>query len=116
MSQLEAIRFVQYDGEIQPYTGLHRPRLTVEVMLSSGRSRRVCSRIGDPTGDGHVFAAEGTSSSGPVFLLPAAAWDALIQSGREVQPTSGECLRAGTLINDGVVRTATWERLSCFRS
>jgi hypothetical protein len=76
---------VQYDGEIQPYTGLYRPRLTVEVMLSSAEPTRVI-RIGDPTGDGHVFAAEGTSSSGPVFLLPAAAWDALIQSGEKFSP------------------------------
>lgn len=85
IARLEAIRFVQYDGEIQPYTGLYRPRLTVEVMLSSAEPTRVL-RIGDPTGDGHVFAAEGTSSSGPVFLLPAAAWDALIQSGERYNP------------------------------
>ena len=79
------IRFVQYDGEIQPYTGLYRPRLTVEVMLSSAEPTRV-RQIGDPTGDGHVFAAEGTSGSGPVFLLPAGAWDALIQSGERFNP------------------------------
>ena len=42
--------------------------------------------IGYPTGDGHVFAAAGTSGSGPVFLLPAAAWDALIQSGERFSP------------------------------
>ena len=38
-------------------------------------------KIGYPTNDGHVFAAAGTSGSGPVFLLPAMAWDALISSG-----------------------------------
>jgi Domain of unknown function (DUF4340) len=85
ISQLEAIRFVQYEGEIQPYTGLYRPRLTVEVMLSSVEPPRVV-KIGDPTGDGHVFAAVGTSNSGPVFLLQAGAWDALIQSGEKFSP------------------------------
>ena len=70
LSQLEAVRFVQYDGEIPPYTGLHRPRLTVEVMLSAVEPTRVL-RIGYPTNEGHVFAAEGTSGTGPVFLLPA---------------------------------------------
>ena len=63
LSQLEAVRFVQYDGEIPPYTGLHRPRLTVEVMLSAAEPTRVL-RIGYPTNEGHVFAAEGTSGSG----------------------------------------------------
>ena len=85
VSQLEAVRFAQYDGEIQPYTGLHRPRLTVEVMLSAAEPSRVL-KIGYPTGDGFVFAAEGTSGSGPVFLLPAAAWDELVRSGERFDP------------------------------
>jgi hypothetical protein len=85
MAHLESLRFVQYDGEIQPFTGLHRPRLTIEVMLSAAEPLRVL-KIGYPTGDGHVMAAEGTSGSGPVFLLPAAAWDALVQSGERFDP------------------------------
>jgi Domain of unknown function (DUF4340) len=85
MSQLEAYRFVQYDGEIQPYTGLLHPRLTVEVVLSPPEPTRTL-RIGAPTGDGNVFAAEGTSSAGPVFLLPVAAWQALIESGERFDP------------------------------
>jgi Domain of unknown function (DUF4340) len=85
LSQLETTRFVQYDGAIEPYTGLHRPRLTAEVMLSAAEPTRVL-RIGYPTNDGHVFAAEGTSGAGPVFLLPGAAWDALIQSGERFAP------------------------------
>jgi Domain of unknown function (DUF4340) len=85
LSQLEAIRFVQYDGEIPLYTGLHNPRLTVEVVLSAVEPTRVL-RIGYPTNEGHVFAAEGTSGAGPVFLLPAGAWDALIQSGERFNP------------------------------
>jgi hypothetical protein len=36
-------------------------------------------RIGETYG-GLVVAAVGTADSGPVFLLPAAAWNALIPS------------------------------------
>jgi hypothetical protein len=80
LSQLETPRFVQYEGEIPPFTGLHRPRLTVEVQLGPDEPPRVL-RIGESTNEGSVFAAAGTSGSGPVFLLPAMAWDALISSG-----------------------------------
>jgi hypothetical protein len=85
LSQLETPRFLQYDGEIPPVTGLLRPRLTVEVELGSPAATRVI-RIGYPTNDGYVFAAEGTSSSGPVFLLTNVAWDALIASGERFNP------------------------------
>jgi hypothetical protein len=85
LSQLETPRFVQYDGEIPPVTGLLRPRLTVEVELGSQAATRVI-RIGYPTNDGYVFAAEGTSSSGPIFLLTNVAWDALIASGERFNP------------------------------
>ena len=76
---------MQYDGEIPPATGLLRPRLTVKVELGSPASPRVL-RIGYPTNDGYVFATEGTSSSGPVFLLTGMAWDALIASGERFDP------------------------------
>jgi hypothetical protein len=85
LSQLETLRFVQYDGEIPPATGLLRPRLTVQVELGSPAAARVL-RIGYPTNDGYVFAAEGTASSGPVFLLTGVAWDALIASGERFNP------------------------------
>ena len=65
LAHLETVRFVQYDGEIQPYTGLLRPRLTVEVMLGAAEPARVL-KIGYPTrGDG--FAATGLRPAG--FLL-----------------------------------------------
>ena len=85
MSALQAIKFVQYDGPIEPSTGLIRPRLTAEVMLSGAEPLRTL-RIGYSRPDGHIFAAEGTSGSGPVFLLPSAAWDALIESGERLPP------------------------------
>jgi hypothetical protein len=91
MSHLESPRFVQYDGELKPFTGLNRPRLTVEVMLSTPEPPRVL-KIGYATGDGYVFAAEGTSGSGPIFLLPAAAWEALIRSGERFDPLPANVL------------------------
>ena len=36
-------------------------------------------RIGNAQGE-MVFAATGTSNEGPVFVLPATAWNALIES------------------------------------
>jgi hypothetical protein len=85
LSQLETLRFLQYDDEIPPGTGLLRPRLTVEVELGSPAATRVL-RIGYPAMDGFLYAAEGTSSSGPVFLLANLAWDALIASGERFDP------------------------------
>jgi hypothetical protein len=83
MSRLETIHYVQYDGAIPSYTGLTRPRLTVQVKLGSDEPDRVI-RIGYVTSSAFVFAAEGTAGAGPVFLLPAISWDALIQSGERL--------------------------------
>ncbi len=80
LSRLDAMRYYQYEGEIPVATGLNRPRLRVEVFLGSEPTPRVL-RIGFTTSLGYVVAAAGTADSGPVFALPAVAWDHLIQSG-----------------------------------
>jgi hypothetical protein len=85
LSHLETIRFIQYSGDIPPFTGLTRPRLVIEVGLGPKAPPRVL-KIGDSTPDGVVFAAEGSGSAGPVFILPAASWNALIQSGERFEP------------------------------
>jgi len=85
LSHLETIRYAQYSGDIQPFTGLTRPRLTVEVKLGPDAPPRML-RIGDSTHDGLVFAAEGRAPAGPVFLLPALSWNALIESGERFDP------------------------------
>jgi hypothetical protein len=86
LSHLETIRYVQYGGDIPPFTGLTRPRLVVEVALGRDSPSRVL-RIGDSTSNGGlVFAAEGSQRSGPVFVLPAVSWNALIQSGERFEP------------------------------
>jgi hypothetical protein len=85
MTQLQTERFVQYDGALPAFTGLHRPRLTVEVFLDSTEPDRLL-KIGYPASEGHVFATVGNSGSGPVFLLPAIAWNALIASGERFDP------------------------------
>jgi hypothetical protein len=85
MSRLETIRFVQYEGSILASTGLLRPRLVVEIDVGPKEPNRVL-RIGYSNADGTVFAATGTSESGPVFLLPAVSWDALIASGERFVP------------------------------
>ena len=82
MAQLQTTRFTQYEGPIPSYTGLLRPRLVVEVSLGQEETPRVL-RIGDTISE-MVFAAEGTARSGPVFFLPARAWDALIKSGERL--------------------------------
>jgi hypothetical protein len=85
LSHLETIHFVQYGGDIPPFTGLTRPRLTVSVNLGRDTQPRIL-RIGDATSSGLVFAAEGSGPTGPVFLLPAVSWNALIRSGERFEP------------------------------
>ncbi len=85
LSHLETVRFAQYNGEIPAYTGLLRPRFTVAVKVGANQPDRIL-RIGHPAAAGLVYAAEGTADSGPVFVLPAGAWDSLIQSGERLDP------------------------------
>src|SRR5438270_10384943 len=59
LSRLETLRFIQYEGEIPPQTGLAHPRLTVEVTLGAKGPTHVL-RIGSNTDDGNVCAATGT--------------------------------------------------------
>jgi hypothetical protein len=80
MSQLRTTRFYQYNGPIPSESGLEQPRLVLEVEVADGKPPRVV-RIGNSTTEGLAFAAAGTGPSGPVFFLPALAWDALIKSG-----------------------------------
>jgi hypothetical protein len=75
LAQLRATRFLQYAGPISPATGLLRPRLTVEVHWGDGPPSLL--RLGSDSGR-MLPAASGDADSGPVFLLPAAAWEALI--------------------------------------
>jgi hypothetical protein len=85
LSHLETVRFSQYEGEIPAYTGLLRPRLTVAVNLGATEPDRII-RVGHPAAEGVIYAAEGRALSGPVFLLPAGAWDSLIKSGERLNP------------------------------
>jgi hypothetical protein len=85
LSRLETLRFFQYEGSIPASTGILKPRLIVEVDLGPKEPNRVL-RIGYSNADHTVFAATGTSDSGPVFFLPAVAWDALIASGERFVP------------------------------
>jgi hypothetical protein len=78
IAQLRTPRFVQYDGAILPRTGLSRPRLTIELDMGEGKPP-LFLRLGQSQGP-LLLAAMGQSASGAVFTLPAAAWDALIQS------------------------------------
>jgi hypothetical protein len=84
LSQLHTTRFYQYEGSIPAGTGLLQPRLELELFPSGGKPPHVL-RIGASLREGQAFAASGTSSSGPVFFLPALAWDALIQSATPTQ-------------------------------
>jgi hypothetical protein len=77
LSQLHASRFVQYEGPIPADAGLTPPRLTVEVGFGPGKTPSAL-RLGAATDDGFILAATGEGTTGPVFLLPAAAWEALI--------------------------------------
>jgi hypothetical protein len=79
LAELRTVRFYQYQGPIPEGTGLLAPRLVLELGTGDGKPPHVL-RIGESLRDGLAFAATGTASSGPVFFLPAPAWEALIQS------------------------------------
>ncbi len=85
LSRLEAVRYAQYDGEIQPFTGLIHPRLTTTVKLGANEPDHIV-RIGHPAAPGLLYAAVGTARRGPVLLFPAGPWEALIQSGQRLAP------------------------------
>ena len=78
LAQLRTPRFFQYEGPIPAATGLSHPRLVLELQAADGKPLQLL-RIGETQG-GSVLAATGTASSGPVFSLPSAAWNALIQT------------------------------------
>ena len=84
LSQLHTTRFYQYEGPIPAGTGLLQPRLVLELFPADNKPPHVL-RLGASLREGQSFAASGTSSSGPVFFLPALAWDALIQSATPAQ-------------------------------
>ena len=85
LSHLETVQYAQYEGEIPAYTGLLRPRLAVTVKFDESQPDHIL-RIGHPAAPGLMYAARGTADSGPVFLLPAVSWDALIRSGERLAP------------------------------
>jgi hypothetical protein len=85
LSHLETLRYLQYDGEIPAHTGLHRPRLVIDVDLGKDEPARKL-RIGNTANGAVVFATGGTGDSGPVFVLPATSWDNLIKSGERYPP------------------------------
>ena len=93
LAHLETVQYAQYDGEIQPYTGLIHPRLTVAVKMGQGEPDRIL-RVGYPASPGLIYAALGTSPIGPVVLLPAVSWDAFIQSGQRLPPLPNDVFAA----------------------
>jgi hypothetical protein len=85
LADLHAARFVQYEGPIPASAGLAPPRLAVEVGFGPGKPPSVL-RLGAATDDGFVQAATGDGATGPVFLLPASAWEAMIEMGNGGPP------------------------------
>jgi hypothetical protein len=85
LSQLQTLRFIQYEGEIPVETGLLHPRLKVEVSLGAKDPIRIL-RIGQNADGGNVCAATGGGSSGPAFLLPGPSWNELIRSAERLVP------------------------------
>ena len=85
MSQLQTTRFIQYDGDLPPPTGLAHPRLRVEVTLGPKDPVQVL-RIGNNADEGDVCAATGDGPSGAAFFLPAPPWNDLIRSAQRLHP------------------------------
>lgn len=77
LSELRAIRFIQYVGPFPPGAGLGSPRLTITVELE-GRNEPVRLRVGSKFLSDWVCAATGDSAEGSAFLLQGPAWEGLI--------------------------------------
>jgi hypothetical protein len=83
LSNLRTPRFLQYEGPIPAATGLSSPRLSIELSEAADKPSHVL-RLGVSQGDA-LYAATGQSAAGAVFfLLPAAPWNALVESFRPV--------------------------------
>jgi hypothetical protein len=79
IGNLQAVRFVQFEGPIAPSTGLTRPRLRISIHRSDAE-RPITLRIGAASPDGYLFATVADGDEGSVFLLPIAAWAPLLSS------------------------------------
>jgi hypothetical protein len=87
LSRLQAVRFAQYEGPIPAALELNPPRIALEVVFQEPDPVKLL-RIGASTPGGLVHAATGEGTSGPVFLLPAPAWEALLlPAGSSSQPS-----------------------------
>jgi hypothetical protein len=84
LSELRTPRFFQYEGPFPAATGLSSPRLCIELQEAAGKPPHVL-RLGASQDDA-LYAATGKSTEGAVFLLlPAAPWNALVESFAPVQ-------------------------------
>ena len=77
LSELRAIRFIQYEGPFPPGAGLRSPRLTITAEVE-GRKDPVRLRVGSKFLGDWVCAATGDAAEGPAFLLQGPAWEGLI--------------------------------------
>lgn len=77
LSELRAIRFIQYEGPFPPGAGLRSPRLAITAEVE-GRKEPVRLRVGSKFLGDWVCAATGDAPEGPAFLLQGAAWEGLV--------------------------------------
>lgn len=89
LSQLRTARFAQYEGPIPASVGLAEPRLIVEVEFDGDRLARAV-RLGASAGEGWIYATLGDGDNGAVFLMPAAAWEAMIPQADQSPPSLPE--------------------------
>ena len=105
LSHLEAVRYAQYDGEIQPFTGLAHPRLTAAVKLGDNEPDRII-RIGHPAAPGLDLCCPGDVSARTG--LPTTCW--VVGSADPIGPaiiaSSQRCLRPGGDEPGSVTRTS----------
>lgn len=74
LSNLRALRFVQYAGPFPAEAGLVPPLTAIRVQLKGDAGTREI-RLGHLAFAGQRFATTETGSSGAVFLLPEAGWE-----------------------------------------
>ncbi len=86
LSRLMTFRYSQYDGPIDPATGLLPPRLAITLTMAGGLTRTLS--IGGRTADGYLFATTETLAGGSVFQLPIATWEPWLRVPKVESPAT----------------------------
>ena len=72
LSQLDALRFLQYSGAIPESSGLAKPRLVIQLFVQKGpKLQTILLRVGGDAGESSLVATTSPTAEGPTFVIEA---------------------------------------------